>query len=123
MGMDELRKECENLEIDVSNLLILGQGSSRLNGRYRQRVGQVKEQHLFAVQFCKDINLFVAWDLKRSKLRSIYSINGTKLVNISDKKIHHIRKNIEYSGWGEEDVLAFKGNAITSFLKQYILNV
>lgn len=65
--------------------------------------------------------MFVAWDLKNVKRREKYSIKREKLLDIDDRIIHIVNKPVEYSGWGDEDVIAFKQEAIPQFLQKYVL--
>lgn len=122
------RVECERLNIVADDILILGRGSSRTkDNRYEQSVGigKVRERHLYVVQFCKDIEVFVAWNLKKPMLpkRNIFSVKSEELVEIDDEAIHRITKDVEHSGWQKEDVLAFRKTAISDFVKRYIAPV
>lgn len=120
------RTECERLNLVVDDIFIVGRGSSRTrNNRYGQSVNiaKVQEQHLYAVQFCKDIEVFVAWNLKKPfpPKRSKFSVKSEELIEINDKEIHRIIKNVAYSGQQKEVVLAFRKEAITDFIKRYII--
>ena len=118
------RAECKKQNIDADKVFLIGRGSKNIGGRYRQSVGigSQLESHLYVVQFCKDIQVFVAWSLKNIKCnREKYSVKREKLVDIDDSEIHIINKHVEYSGWGDENVIAFKKDAIPQFLQKYVL--
>lgn len=120
------RTECERLNIAINDIFILGRGSNRTkDNRYVQSVGigKVKEQHLYVVQFCKDIEVFAAWNLKKPMLpkRSIFSVKSEELIEINDEEIHRIIKSVEHQGWQKEVILAFRKGAITDFVKRYVI--
>lgn len=125
-AMEEInlfREECKKMNIDAKKVLLIGRGSKSYNGRYQQSVGigSQLESHLYVVQFCKDIHVFVAWSLKNIKRREVYSVMKKDLVDIDDSEIHIINKGVEYRSWREEKVIAFKLDAIPKFLQKYVL--
>lgn len=117
------REECKKMNIDANKVFLMGRGSKGNKGRYRQTVGTGSqlESHLYAIQFCKDIKVFVAWSLKNIKRREIYSIMRKELVDIDDSEIHIVNKGVEYRSWREEKVIVFKVGAIPQFLRKYVL--
>jgi len=115
--------ECEKRQINVKDRFILGRGSSNNDGRYKQKIkrDKIQESHLYAIQYCRDIDVFVAWNLKAARcVREVYTAGRDKLLDIDNSRVYEVRKNIEYSGWDEEDVLAFKKETISEFLEKYI---
>ncbi len=126
METDKIRIQCQNRGVDADELLILGRGSScSSNGRYGMSVTRKKEKEpLFAVQFCKDKRIFVVWNLKRQRVpvRTKYSISGKKLDVVEDNgKLCYVEKNIEYSGWNKENVIAFYEGGIPAFIDEILL--
>lgn len=128
MGMEVFRKACEEKGIDTKETLILGRGCNPTKGnRYYLRIstGKVTKNTLYVVQFCKDIDLFIAWyvhrnDIGRQRKRIIYSVARGPLQDISSG-LNYIIKNIEYSGWNEESVTAFRAEDIDLFLTTKVL--
>ena len=102
---------------------MIGRGSKGYKGRYQQSVeiGRQLESHLYVVQFCKDIQVFVAWSLKNIKRREKYSVMRKELVDIDDSENHIVNKGVEYRSWREEKVIAFTMDAIPQFLQKYVL--
>ena len=125
MSTREIREACKKLEITADDVLILGGGSSRINGYYRQSISSDKLKKLglkFAVQYCKDLKVFIAWNLQRSELptRTKLSVKAVDVENNLGDGIGLIGKHVEYSGWNEENVLVFKPNLIEDFLIKYV---
>lgn len=125
MGMEVFRKACEEKGIDTKETLILGRGCKHTKeNRYYLRIstGKVTKNTLYVVQFCKDIDLFIAWYVHRNDIgrRTIYSVAGEPLINIGSG-LNYINKNVEYSGWNEESVTAFRAEDIDVFLTTKVL--
>lgn len=126
MGTEVIRKRCKVLGISVNNVLILGRGSSRhKDGRYQLSVSRNKQKKSglkFAVQYCKDLKVFIAWELQRPAvpIREKYTVKAVDIENNLRNKIERVGKYIEYSGWNEENVLVFNLNLVDEFLIEYV---
>lgn len=126
LDTEVIRELCRKYDITYNNVLILGRGSSRQkNGRYQLNVSknkQEKHELKYAVQYCKDLKAFVAWNLQRPgiPIRTKYSVKAIDVEDNLKNGIEHIKKHIEYSGWNEEDVLVFRPELIDEFLKKYV---
>ena len=124
MGMELFRKICKENGIDADEIFILGKGSSpKKKGRYELTTRNGKEigNRLYAVQYCKDLELYLAWNIHREglKKRIVYSIARKKLTDL-EPGMQLIRKNVEFSGWNEEDVIVFRKDDIKEFLEKYV---
>ena len=126
MDMEGLKEACKKLKISVDDVLVLGKGSSRhKDGHYGLRTSsdKVKKPGVkFAVQYCKDLGVFIAWNLQRTGVptRTSLSVKAIDVENSIRDSIDFVKKNIEYSGWNEENVLVFKPDQIENFLINYV---
>ena len=70
--------------------------------------------------FAKD-EIYVAWDLREKKAdqKSGFSVKGADLDLPLEAGIMPVKKAIEFYGWGEETVLAFRPEIVPEFLKKY----
>ena len=122
-----IREGCKKLGISVNEVLILGRGSSRhKNGRYQLSVSTNRQREAglkYAVQYCKDLDVFVAWNLQRPEnpRREKYTIKAVDVEDTVGNKIGQVKKHIEYSGWNEENVLVFQENMVDEFLIKYVM--
>ena len=78
-----------------------------------------KTSQIFAVNYLRDLDVYVAWSLKTSKANAYNSFRVLKveLAKLQEGKLLPIVKPIEYSGWDEETVFAFDRTAVDVFLK------
>lgn len=125
MGTNLIRTQCEKMEINSDELLVLGKGSKCTKGRYRMSITKKENKKLlYAVQYCKERKIYVAWDLKREgiPIRTVYSIRSQALDVVEDDgRIYYIKKYIEYSGWNEENVIAFYESGISTFINEKLI--
>lgn len=78
-----------------------------------------KPSQIFAVNYLRALDVYVAWSLKTSKADTYNSFRVLKveLTKLQEGKLLPIEKPIEYSGWDEETVFAFDRTAVVNFLK------
>lgn len=78
-----------------------------------------KPSQIFAVNYLRDLDVYVAWNLKTSKANTYntFRVLKAELAKLQEGKLLPIVKPIEYSGWDEETVFAFDRIALDEFLK------
>lgn len=78
-----------------------------------------KPSQIFAVNYLRNLDVYVAWSLKTSKADTYNSFRvlQVELAKLQEGKLLPIVKPIEYSGWDEETVFAFDRIAVNDFLK------
>ncbi len=123
MSIQNFCNKCQESGITPTEIFVLGKGCSKTtNYRYRLSSSKCKEsKYLFAIQYCKDIDVFVAWNLQRIRNRIVLTVKSDNISSVKNNEIMPNRKNLLFSGWGEEDVLAFRESAIAKFLNEYVL--
>lgn len=124
-GMDFFKKTCRENHINPDDIFQYGRGANGPTkaGRYqvKQPVSTRKASQLFIIQYYKDINGFIAWDLWEGK-------KGTSLFSVPQDKIKIVpgqtsiaTTNAEYSGRGMRRVTCFGPECVSEFLKRYVI--
>lgn len=124
---DQFKQICQEHKIDPDKLFQFGKGTHgpTKNGLYQvcANCKQRKDSQLYVVQYCCDINLFIAWNLKEGKKgTSVFSVDASKLAP-GKEPISKIIKNAEYKGRGIRTITYFRPEYIAKFLQTYVLRV
>lgn len=122
-GIDYLRDYCRKNNIDPDEILKIGRGTNgpTKDNRYKLYLSPstFKDTQLYAIQYCKDIKVYIAWKLKR---KQGFSLKSDDICFPLGKNVCSVKKSVGYSGWGEELVLYFQKEGIPAFLERYIFN-
>lgn len=120
-GKKYFHEVCRQHGIDCDTYFKVGlQNRVEANGYvYRCPHTNRKPSQIFAVNYLRDLDVYVAWSLKTSKADTYNSFRVLKaeLAKLQEGKLLPIVKSIEYSGWDEETVFAFDRTAVDDFLK------
>ena len=120
-GKNYFQEVCRQHGIDCDTYFKIGaQNRVEADGYvYRCPKPNRKPSQIFAVNYLRDLDVYVAWSLKTSKADTYCSFRVLKgeLEKLQAGKLLPIVKPIEYSGWGEETVFAFDRTAVDDFLK------
>lgn len=116
----KIREWCEQYGKDYSQFIVgYGRTSVRSKKRYEfdldSRIYSLDTTNVkFVVKYFEDDKVYIVWVFKRKK--EVYSVDCFKADNafITNGKV---TKNIEYSGWGEEEVLIFDEEKMENFIK------
>ena len=120
-GKKYFHEACRQHGIDCDTYFKVGaQNRVEADGYvYRCPKPNRKPSQIFAVNYLRDLDAYVAWSLKTSKADTYNTFRVLKgeLEKLQAGKLLPIVKPIEYSGWGEETVFAFDRTAVDDFLK------
>ena len=120
-GKKYFHEACRQHGIDCDTYFKVGaQNRVEADGYvYRCPKPNRKASQIFAVNYLRDLDAYVAWSLKTSKADTYNTFRVLKgeLEKLQTGKLLPIVKPIEYSGWGEETVFAFDRTAVDDFLK------
>lgn len=121
LSKEQVQAMCKKVGLN-ENAIVLGKGSSCTRGRYKQRATNLGNDNIYVVQYCKDIDYYVAWDVSRKGVvkRETYSVMSKQLADISERKINSVSKNVEFAGKNSEVVLVFKPRLFGEFLEKYV---
>lgn len=127
-GIAYLKDCCQKRKINPDEFLKFGRGANgprRIGKKHRQHERYVltlgastpQSSQLYAVQYCKDIGVYIAWEFKR---RQNFSLMAKDIIQPLGAKVCSVKKHLQYSGWGEELVLYFQKEGIPDFLERYV---
>lgn len=122
-GIRHFKESCAQMKLDCNKFFQLGKSEKPHSERLQHRFGTEKrtQTQLFAVCYFEVDNIYVAWNLKaeKAKMKTVFSVKRASLDLPLEQDVAAARKAIGYSGWGEEDVLAFTPDGIKAFLEKY----
>lgn len=111
-----LKKVCEGNEVDfVNDIDIHITGCSKF-----ACTAKIDSKSILTILYLKKERMFVAWEsVAKNKLskkcrRTKFTLSRPEKMNF-ENKIIECKKNVGYSGWGEETVYIFKADAIDEF--------
>lgn len=120
-GKKYFHEVCRQHGIDCDTYFKVGSQNCVNNAGYVYRCPREnrKPSQIFAVNYLRDLDVYVAWSLKTSKADTYNSFRVLKgeVAKLQEGKLLPIVKPIEYSGWDEETVFAFDRTAVVDFLK------
>lgn len=114
---------CRKNNIDSEKYFQLGKGTSApSNGRYKVSLScnSRKNSQLFAIQYCRDIEVFLAWDLHEgNKGTTVFSVPAN-MISIIGGKVNKVVVSAEYRNRGIRTVSIFKADALPEFMERYV---
>lgn len=122
-GIAYFKEYCQEQKIDPNKFFKLGRGTKYPNKTKKRYELKVNTSHLiatqlYAIQYCKDIAVYVAWSIKNKS--NHFSIKASEIILPLGNKVCSVKKAIQYSGWDEELVLYFQKDGIPDFFERYI---
>ena len=125
-GKEYFRECCKDLGIDASEFFRLGNQNGETKNRLRFKPSYNSEKHsqIFAVNYFSAYGIYVAWrtEVGRITKREVFSIKKEDVSHVPSNYILPISKAVEYSGWAQEMVYAFRLDSVKLFLQKYILS-
>jgi len=122
-GIDYFRDYCQKNGADPDIFFKIGRGTRgpTRDKRYKLTLepSTFKDTQIYAIQYCKDIDVYIAWRLKRARH---FSLKADDILLPLGDRVCSVKKFVEYSGWGEELALYFSQKGIPDFLKRYVPN-
>ena len=118
--IEYFKDKCLELGIDPNDCFVFGRGSKKNSkGRFQMQVDSRRIiNRMYAIQFCKDREMYIAWNLKRAKIRREYSLDANSIPEPYMGGVIAIGKNVEFSGWNYENVFVFDKEAVGDFLRR-----
>lgn len=123
MSMELLKRSCEKYDVMSDEVFLSKSGKTSSDGRFRFRYTKPKGLALFAIKYFEENQLYIVWNLNAPKAQKKldFSVSVSAVYkHFDDGKINFINKNVEYSGWNEETVIAFKPAMMDTFILEYI---
>lgn len=125
-GIPYLKSYCREKRLKPDEIFQLGHGTKGpYEGRYKVTVDRHKrkESQLYIIQYCKDVGVFIAWDMKTGKpLTGFPSLGQEKVEEYLAGHIHSVLKFIGHVGedYSQEVVLLFREENIPEFFEKYV---
>lgn len=120
-GKKYFREVCCQNGIDCDTYFKVGAQNNVSNEGYTYHCPRENRRpsQIFAINYLRDLDVYVAWSLKTSKANgySKFRVLKRKLDKLKEDHLLSVVKPIEYSGWDEETVFAFDRAVIDDFLK------
>lgn len=122
-GLELFRKCCKDHEIKADDYFHFGRGTGKMVGeQYKLKAAQKfrKNTHQYAVQFCRNENVFVAWDLgPKGDLAEDFYVNAAIVQRFSEE---HQDNMISFNETGGTlPFYLFNALGITDFLDKYVV--
>lgn len=113
---------CQQNRIDCETYFKVGsqKGENNAGYVYRCRHHTRKPTQLFAINYLKELDVYIAWDLSKATNKDVFRVLKAKLAPFIAGEILQIEKAVGYSGWNEETVYVFDRTAIELFLSRYV---
>lgn len=126
-GIAYLKDYCEKNGIKANEVFQLGRGTNgpTKEGRYvlNASTSARKDSQLFAIQYCKDVKVYIAWDLKRERRGSKLTQSKEKVQSYLQGHVLPIPKYVGHVGndYPRELTPLFTKEEIPAFLETYIM--
>lgn len=124
-GKQYFRDCCEELGFSCDTLIKLGSGNPKDKERFFYQCSHLKRipTQLFAVKYFSGEDIYIAWNLQEpyGKGKDGFSLLKREVQGLRSDQILACRKRINNSNHDEETVFAFKPEAVTRFLKTYVV--
>lgn len=124
-GKQYFKTCCAELEIDCDTYFKMGEQDPKNDSffKFKNDYHTRKESQIFAINYFKSQNIYLAWSLKRPKANTLntFTLSKQSVNIIHPSQVLPINKATEHSGWGEEIVYAFQPEAVKEFLKKYCM--
>ena len=123
MEMQDIKKEILNAGINIEEIA-LGHGCNprKISGRKsRYYMSTTNKTHRFAIQYCKDIEQYIAWRNDTKVSLSKHSVIAESVPRVEEKEIATTKKGREFAWRMKEDVYTFKKEGIVDFLEKYVV--
>lgn len=124
-GKQYFREVCKQNGVDCDTFFKIGSQNTVNNSGYVYRCPHLnrKDTQLFAVNYLKALDVYIAWDLNsyKAKTKDVFRVLKSKVTPIIAGEVLLIDKAVEYSGWNEETVYVFDRTAIELFIKKYVI--
>jgi len=122
-GKELFKKYCTELGIDCDTFFKLGNQNPKITNRYVYKNSYLsrKESQLFAINYFKNDNIYIAWNLKEKKAstKSSFILLKNKIKFAFQEEVLRISKGIEYTSWDQEIAFVFQPTGIKNFLILY----
>ena len=108
---------CKEMNVDADKYFELHFTKSEKNDEYKS---STFGSHLVAeyfVLFLKHRNIWLAWQKRSNSKRSVFYVKKESIDNMFETNFGIVSKNVEFSGWGEENVYVFTNDEIETFIK------
>lgn len=113
----EFLDRCKERNVDAEKYFELHYTSVDINGRYKSSTNGTKLVAEYFVLHLKHRNIWLAWRKQTKLKRSVFSVKKESVDNILDIKLNSVKKNVQFSGWGEENVYVFTNDEIETFIE------
>lgn len=123
-GIAYFKDYCSKNNIDIDNLFQLGRGTSApCGGRYKVSLSHEarKDSQLFGIQYCRDIEAFLAWDLHEGKKNTDNFSVPADMIAVIEGIVNRVVVRAEYRNRGVRTVSIFKKDALPTFMNRYVL--
>ena len=124
-GKQYFKNYCKDAGLNYNELFQLGNNNAKPADRLRHHFSKHNrtKSQLYVVCYFQRYNIYVAWSLREQKAfeKTDFSIKKTDVEFDNINSIISVNKAIEFYGWGEETVLAFKPEAIPEFFNRYCI--
>ena len=120
-GKSYFRACCKKQGIPCEAWFKLGAQNSQNSGGYVYHCPPALRgpQMRYAVNYIKDRELYVAWDLSApgTEDKTVFRVVAGALDRVQPGELLLISKTLKHHGWGRETVYAFDHRAVNAFLK------
>lgn len=120
-GKKYFHEACRQHGIDCDTYFKVGSQTIENSAGYVYRCPHTnrKPSQIFAVNYLRDMDIYLAWSLEepKSSQKDVFRLLKSSLASFQKGNILSVSKAIEYSGWNEETVFAFDRTAVVDFLK------
>ena len=126
MRISEIKTKFEQMGVDLS-AIVFGRGCSRKGDikkqgkQYKLQSNIVNSDTKAVIQYCKDIDQYIAWLTENKVKRSVFTVASGDVPLVVDSSVMSIKKGVQYRDWKTKEVYTFNTTGIETFAKKFLL--